>query len=103
MKTLRQHLDERGIDTELALHAFRDFLLDELENLPKYPNKKLGDLVEAGLLNKLLAKVNDVINESCQSEALICDKTKEPPCHLEPSEKLCGKCSLNESQKKVEI
>jgi hypothetical protein len=28
-------------------------------------------------------------------ESLTCDKSKEPPCHLEPSENLCSKCSLN--------
>jgi hypothetical protein len=26
---------------------------------------------------------------------LTCDKSKEPPCHLEPSTELCKKCSLN--------
>jgi hypothetical protein len=27
--------------------------------------------------------------------SLTCDKSKEPPCHLEPSIELCKKCSLN--------
>jgi hypothetical protein len=31
---------------------------------------------------------------------LTCDKTKEPPCHLEPSTQLCHKCSLNTNQEK---
>jgi len=35
------------------------------------------------------------------SEAsLTCDKSKEPPCHLEPSTELCSKCSLN-NQKEI--
>jgi hypothetical protein len=29
---------------------------------------------------------------------LTCDKSKEPPCHLEPSIELCKKCSLNANQ-----
>jgi hypothetical protein len=28
---------------------------------------------------------------------LVCDKSKEPPCHLEPSKELCQKCLLNGS------
>lgn len=29
---------------------------------------------------------------------LKCDKSKEPPCHLEPSNELCQKCSLNKTK-----
>jgi hypothetical protein len=27
-----------------------------------------------------------------------CDKSKEPPCHLEPSIELCKKCELNKKE-----
>ena len=28
-------------------------------------------------------------------QALKCDKAREPPCHLEPSDELCKKCPLD--------
>ncbi len=33
--------------------------------------------------------------EDVLEERLVCDKSKEPPCHLQPSDELCGQCSLN--------
>lgn len=37
---------------------------------------------------------NNFVNSSIITD-LICDKNKEPPCHLKPSIKLCKKCELN--------
>lgn len=34
---------------------------------------------------------------SVSQEPLLCDKSREPPCHLEPSKKLCQKCELNKT------
>lgn len=33
-------------------------------------------------------------------QKLTCDKTREPPCHLEPSPELCAKCELNNYENK---
>jgi hypothetical protein len=33
-------------------------------------------------------------------QKLTCDKTREPPCHLEPSDELCSKCELNNCENK---
>lgn len=36
-----------------------------------------------------------------RKEELTCDKTKEPPCHLEPSAELCQKCPINKEEAKT--
>lgn len=48
-------------------------------------------------LKKWLEEMNALLFP--RKEPLTCDKTKEPPCHLEPSAELCGKCELNNCEK----
>jgi len=36
-----------------------------------------------------------------EESKLTCDKAKEPPCHLEPSTELCGKCPLDKEEVKL--
>jgi len=43
----------------------------------------------------LIPKDSRVILLIPRKEELICDKSKEPPCHLEPSTELCKKCLLD--------
>jgi hypothetical protein len=44
---------------------------------------------------KFIEPLSDVNN-------LTCDKSKEPPCHLEPSKQFCGKCPLDKSKPTTE-
>lgn len=37
------------------------------------------------------------VKKCLSQEPLLCDKSREPPCHLEPSKELCQKCELNKT------
>ena len=41
---------------------------------------------------------NETASNFTDTQGLTCNKSKEPPCHLEPSKELCQKCSLNDNQ-----
>jgi hypothetical protein len=47
---------------------------------------------------ELLCEKIQELRQCLSQEPLACDKSKEPPCHLEPSTELCQKCELNSQE-----
>jgi chromosome segregation ATPase len=96
---------ERTTDHEYGTVAYADYRtaqIDRLKVILEIPRK------EEEWNQKIKESLKSLKTEECKpfipiprKEELTCDKSKEPPCHLEPSPKLCGKCSLNKEEAKT--
>ena len=54
--------------------------------------REVGMFHETGYPNHYVAEKQLIANQPIK-----CDKSREPPCHLEPSEELCSKCPLSQN------
>jgi hypothetical protein len=77
-----------------SIEELKSIFLQERINYWKCAKPELRITVHT-LINEL-ETIQVIIGkpQSNSQEPLACDKSKEPPCHLEPSKDLCQKCPL---------